>query len=330
MTADCPEDYPYVPKQKPSDPAVRQGYWDVARGLQAVDGLQPSAYMCSLAQGYVRGELGLDETGALIRKYYAVRDNEQVVGHRCAGDDVRVEGTRESCDSDVRQETDRIRAEENEREADLVSQRIVELLASGAFSLMPDMLSFIHHSLFRDLAVDVYGPGKYKTEALQKREVILNGDSVVYADPSLIERSLSFLFDEERAYVYGVEFDEAQVEHFGRFVSRIWQVHPFREGNTRTAAVFAVLYLRDLGFEADNEPFEHHARFFRDALVRANYRNAKAGIMPNLSFLVRFLENVLNGARHKLDSRDLMCGALYENPSLLRNIDPGQAFELAR
>lgn len=304
MTADRPEDFPYSPQREPASPAVRQGYWRVAMGLQAVDGLEPSPYLRKLAHEHVEGVRALDETGRMLRTYYTKLADS---GDRSRTDDSPRAG---------------------EQEADLVSQRIVELLTAGSFSLIPDMLSVIHGTLFQDLDGVTYMPGRYKTEALQKREHILNGDSVLYADPSLIERSLAFLFDEERPYLYGIEFDDAQLEHFGRFVSRLWQVHPFVEGNTRTVAVFAVLYLRDLGFDVDNEPFEHHARYFRDALVRANYRNAKAGIMPDLGFLQRFLENLLRDTSHKLDSHDLTCQSLYDNPSLFRNVDPSQAISL--
>lgn len=285
MTADCPEDFPYEPKPEPSEPAVREGYWRVAMGLQEVDGLKPSLYLRELAREHVHGVRELEETGCIIRAYYA------------------------------RQEEGRCEASGAEREADLVSQRIVELLTSGAFALVPDMLAVIHGMLFQDLDAETYRPGEYKTEALQKREFVLNGDSVAYADPSLIERSR----------VYGVEFDEAQLEQFGRFVSRLWQVHPFVEGSTRTTAVFAVLYLRDLGFDVDNEPFERHARYFRDALVRANYRNAKAGVLPDLRYVTRFLDNLLNGAGHELRSRELAVKALFDDPSLLRNVDSSRA-----
>ena len=179
LTADCPEDYPYEAKRELRDPAVREGYWRVAMGLQEVDGLKPSPYLRDLAREHVSGVRGLDETGSMIRAYHARR---------------KADGRDEAA---------------GEREADLVSQRIVELLASGAFALVPDMLAVIHGALFQDLDAATYRPGEYKTEALQKREFVLNGDSVVYADPSLIERSLAFLFDEERSHVYGIEFDEA-------------------------------------------------------------------------------------------------------------------------
>lgn len=295
MTVRSLPDIPYEPVFEPNDPATKRAYWNAAFGLQRVDELEPSRYAVELAREHVEGARSLEETGELIRGYHRGRD----------------EGSNAS-----------------EREADLVSQRIVELLSSKAFLLAPDMLSIVHHRLFQDLDEDVYQPGRFKTSALMKREPILNGDSVVYADPSLVQRSLELLFDDERGRSYSVEFDDEDLRRFVRFVARVWQVHPFVEGNTRTVAVFSELYLNDLGFDVSNEPFESSARYFRDALVRANYRNAKAGVQPDSAFLEAFFQNLVHGAGNELRSRDLVCRALFENPGLLRNVSPSEAFSL--
>ena len=190
----------------------------------------------------------------------------------------------------------------------------------------PEMLSRIHEYLFQDLDAEVYHPGRYKEEPLLKREAILNGDSVSYADPTLVEASLRLAFEDEVGHEYGAVFDEAALENLARFVSRIWQAHPFVEGNTRTVAVFTVLYLNDLGYDITNEPFEHHARYFRDALVRANYRNPKANAFPEFAFLVRFFDAVLNAteapADSEFDSQELEVDALFDDPSLLRVMPP--------
>lgn len=300
MTADCPQDFPYEPVLEPKQASIRRGYWAVAKGLQQVDGLKTSEFLDDVAQQHIQGARDIHQTGEILRHYYQERERERA--HRSPGYDLNAT-----------------------KEADLVSQRIVELLAKNSFSLVPSVLSFIHHALFQDLDASLYQPGIYKKVALQKSELILNGDSVVYADPALIERSLSFLFEEETLYAYGIDFDAVQLEHFSRFVARLWQVHPFVEGNTRTTAVFAILYLRNLGFDVDNAPFEHNARYFRDALVRANYRNVKARVLPDRGYLVRFFENLLAGTQHELLSRDLMVQALYDDPSLLRNVDPSKA-----
>ena len=264
--------------------------------MQATDGLVASDYLRRVAERYVRGEVTLDETGELVRAYHT------------PGTPAYDEGAREST------------------EADLVSQRIAEVLARGSFALVPDMPRIIHHQLFRDLPRDAYRPGEYKLEPLVKQEEILNGDSVLYADPTLVEQSLRYLFDEERAAGdYGLSLAGPELARFARFVSLVWQVHPFQEGNTRTVAVLPALYLRQLGLNVRNEPFERHARYFRDALVRANYRNATAGIPPDAEFLEGFFDNLANGAGHELNREDLVCPALFENPALLRNVSPSLA-----
>lgn len=290
MTACDQTDFDYRPAGDAADAAVREGYWATAIGLQQVDGLKPSAYLEQLAECHIENTMSLAETGEALRTYYRQRAAEG-----------------KSVDA-------------RELEADLVSQRIAEMLNAGTFAFMPDMLAIIHKTLFQDLSHDVYHPGQFKTENLVKPETVLNGDSVVYGDPLFLDAFLVHLFGKEEGHYYGVSFDAAKLEHFSGFISSLWQVHPFWEGNTRTIAVFAELYLRNLGFDVSNEPFSKHARYFRDALVRANYRNAKAQVMPDSSFLLKFFENMLCGTQHVLRSRDLLCMPLFDDPMLLRNM----------
>ena len=294
MTACDRADYPYEPMASPSN---LESSWDIAIGLQEVDGLKPSGYLRSLAAETVEGDLSLDAAGKAIRAYYKLRDESG-----------------EATDA-------------GEREADLVSQRITELLARRAFVMAPSMLTYIHRHLFQDLDDAVYAPGSYKTDQLVKREYILNGDSVLYGAPEFIDNALAMFFAGEASYAYGADMSADDIGHLAEFVSHIWQVHPFKEGNTRTIAVFTELYLDHLGFDAANEPLANNACYFRNALVRANYRNAKAGIMPDLKYLIRFFENMLHEAGNELRSRDMLCEALFENPTLIRNMSTSGALE---
>ncbi len=306
MTADMPSDFPYeAVAGEPSSDALRR-HWGIAHGLQAVDGLQTSEHLNGLSQDNVHGVRTLEETGGLLRAYYAAMADGTAEGATPAPD-------------------------EREREADFVAFRIAEMLARGAFFFSPDMLQRIHAYIFQDLDQDVYRPGVYKECALQKQELVLNGDSVVYADPSLVAATLKVAFEDELAASRcdGPADGDGFVEGVARFVARVWQVHPFVEGNTRTVAVFAVLYLNDLGYDVTNEPFESHARYFRDALVRASYRNAKAGVFPDLTFLVKFLEQALGGSGEALRSRDMMVAPLFDDPTLLRNVAPEKALQKA-
>lgn len=134
-------------------------------------------------------------------------------------------------------------------------------------------------------------------------------------------------FEEEGRRAYGCELRGADLEAFARLITRLWQVHPFVEGNTRAVAVFSELYLAHLGFSVGNDPFERHARYFRDALVRANYRNAPAGVLPDLAPLAGFYDSLLNGAPADFSSDGLRCQPLFDEPSLLRNVDPALAIK---
>lgn len=293
MTACDAQDYPYEPMAAMG----LEGSWRIAMGLQTVDGLEPSAYLRSLAAETVEGGLSLDAAGKALQDYYRELDESAAP------------------------------VDEGEREADFVSQRITELLVRRPFVMAPSMLSYIHRYLFQDLDQAVYIPGKYKDSQLVKRESILNGDSVLYGAPEFIDNAPAMFFAAEAGHAYGTSMSGVELDNLAAFIAHIWQVHPFVEGNTRTIAVFTELYLDHLGFDARNEPFADNARYFRNALVRANYRNARAGIAPDSSYLVRFLDNAVNGASHELHSRDLMCEALFADPSLIRNMPSSAAIE---
>ena len=290
MTADSFDNFDYERASEHTSEAQRRHYWAVAIGLQDVDGLEVSDYLNETAQSYISGERTLSEVGELVRTRHA-------------------EGI-----------------DEASKEADLVSQRIAELLASGAFYLAPEMLTAVHRYLFQDLDPTIYHPGEFKTERMVKQEEILNGDSVLYADPMTYEMSLRGAFANEAANAYGA-FSDDEMRSFCRTIAFLWQIHPFYEGNTRTIAVFSELYLNSLGFDVENEPFAEHARYYRDALVRAMYRNAQAGIFPDDSFLISFYKHVIGRESNALDRDELICPTLFEDPSLLRNIDPAKALK---
>lgn len=303
MTLDEIPEVPYQRKSEPDSPQLRERYWNTAFGLQEVDGLRPSAYARDLARSNVAGEMSLGEVGALLRERYSP-------------------GTPAARASDAPDDLG------GQREADLVSRRIVEVLEDGSFALVPQTLSLIHRRLFQDLDPQTYQPGTYKTEQLIKPEVVLNGDSVFYAPPGMYGGMLDALFAREACHAYGYDFDEDDCANFSTFVARVWQVHPFREGNTRTVAVFAELYLDDLGFSVGNGVFERHASYFRDALVRANYRNRAVRVEFDGSFLRRFFDSAVHGTPMNFDRRELLCQEMFDHPEALRNATSADAQEV--
>ena len=95
------------------------------------------------------------------------------------------------------------------------------------------------------------------------------------------------------------------IHHLAVFVSRLWQIHIFGEGNTRTTAVFFIKYLRTLGFSVTNDIFAENAWYFRNALVRANYTNLQKGIHETTEYLEAFLRNLLLNEKNELHNRNL-------------------------
>ncbi|MTB64245.1 cell filamentation protein Fic [Streptococcus sp. zg-86] len=233
--------------------------WETGFGLQKVDGLEPSAYMIELAQSQAKGDLTYQDVHEEIRRYHA----------------------------EVSAET---------QEADLVALRIAELLSRRGFSFSPGTLLSIHKELFQDIFPDEIPVGTFRRTNISKKEYVLGSDSVVYADYTMIEATLDYDFTQEKKFAYQGLTKEEIVAHIQQFISGIWQIHPFREGNTRAVIVFLIQYLREFGFDVDNEPFQKNARFFRDALVLDNAKMLQKNSQP----LTQFFENLLLNGQNDL------------------------------
>jgi len=253
-------------------PYIKQLYWNMAIGLNLVDGLTPSNYLIDLSDKNINGELDSKEVEQLINKYYLNKNlNDKKIS--------------------------------NERECDLVSSRIVELINDRNFSFRTETLKVIHEYLFRG----IYDfSGKYRTYNISKDEPVLNNDTVVYASYSEIESILEYDFKKELEFDYSFLSLEEQVKKIAEFTSSIWQVHPFGEGNTRTVAVMIEKYLRSLGYHINNDLFKENSVYFRNALVRSNYSNRSKGIYANNEYLLNFFENLLLDKNNILNSKDLV------------------------
>lgn len=256
-----------------------KGYaWHTAIGLQAVDGLKPSKYLLDTAIQNIEGQITLDEAQKLLDAYY-----EENPG---TDDSARTE------------------------EADKVSVRIAKLLSEKAFSFTPNEYLSIHKKLF----TGIYGhAGRIRDYNITKKEWVLDGETVLYGSASELRATLDYDFSQEKNYSYkGLTMDEI-IHHLAIFVSRLWQIHIFGEGNTRTTAVFFIKYLRTLGFSVTNDIFAENAWYFRNALVRANYNNLIKGIHESTEYLELFLENLLCDEHHELHNRALHVSGLYKD-----------------
>ena len=237
-------------------------------GLQDVDGLKNSSYFLSQADKYINGEISLDELDKIINSYYENKPGE----------------------------------DERTVEADIVSNRIAQIISDDSFTFTVGQLVSIHKRLFEG----VYNhAGKLRDFNFIKKEWVLDGRSVIYGDYHELQSTLEYDFESERKFKYvGLSKDEI-IEHLATFVSNLWQIHAFQEGNTRTTAVFFIKYLRSLGFDVTNDVFAKNAWYFRNALVRANFRFIGKGINDDKSYLILFLRNLLLNEHNVLRNRDL-------------------------
>lgn len=256
---------------------VKQLQWDMAIGLQEVDNLKPSKYLEKLLEDNVNGKLTIKQVEEELREYYTEKDKKQELNH-------------------------------NELECDFVSTRIVELLGKNNFELSVDYLKYVHKYLFQD----VYEfAGEFRNIDFSKHEKILNNDSVAYGDCKTLKQSLEYDISLEKEKNYKNMDVVEVINNITKFSSSIWQVHPFREGNTRTTALFIEKYLISLGYEVDNTLFKDKSVYFRNALVRSNYFNNYLNIKEDNSFLIKFYENLLLGKNNNLHSKDLIVEKLF-------------------
>ena len=249
--------------------------WRTAIGLQAVDGLKPSEYLKDTARKHIEGEIDIDEAQKLIKSYYQSKS------------------VRTSVDDDL-------------EEADVVSAHIAKLLGEQSFAFSVIGLTSIHRRLFEGVFKFA---GKIRDYDITKKEWVLRGDTVLYVNSEDIRRALEYDLEQEKNFVYAGLTHDQMVEHIAKFVSGLWQIHPFGEGNTRTVAVFTIKYLRSIGFYVENDLFANHSWYFRNALVRANYRNAVKGVEPDMKYLVRFFRNLLLGENNELRNRYMVIDA---------------------
>ena len=197
--------------------------------------------------------------------------------------------------------------DERTEEADKVSSRIVEILSETAFSFSPNEYIAIHRKLFQGIYKHA---GKIRDYNITKKEWVLDGATVMYGSASELRATLEYVFSQEKDFSYkGLSMDEI-IHHLAVFISRLWQIHIFGEGNTRTTAVFFIKYLRTLGFSATNDIFAENAWYFRNALVRANYTNLQKGIHETTEYLEAFLRNLLLNEKNELHNRNLHISGL--------------------
>ena len=269
---------PYIPEfekyLRTPEPSVREraDYWRTAIGLQAVDQLTVSDFLKQTAQEHIEGQISADEAEQRIKAYYQAKEI-------------------------------RLPDDDEKEEADKVAMNITKLLSEQSFTFSVAGLASIHRQIFKGVFKHA---GQFRDYDITKKEWVLDGDTVLYASCTQLQATLEYDLEQEKQFDYSNLALPDAIRHIAAFVANIWQIHPFREGNTRTTAVFTIKYLRSIGFHnIDNTLFEQHSWFFRNALVRANYKNARLGVNNSPQHLERFFRNLLLGEQMPLHNRDL-------------------------
>ena len=227
------------------------------------------------ARKHIEVDITIDEVQQLIKSYYDSKD-------------IRTEKDNET------------------EEADKVSANITKLLNERSFAFTVAGLTAIHRRIFDGVFKFARQIRDYN---INKKEWVLSGNTVFYVSAPDIRRAIEYDLEQEKAFDYtGLNINQI-VSHITQFVSGLWQIHPFGEGNTRTTAVFTIQYLRSMGFNVENDLFANHSWYFRNALVRAIYQNIQKSIKRESVYLERFFRNLLIGENNELRNRFMVVDA---------------------
>lgn len=249
--------------------------WKTAIGLQSVDGLKPSSYLLETAKRNIEGDITIDEVRELLDTYY-------------------------------RNKTTRTAQDKETEEADKASANIKKILSSKTLAFNTNGFISIHRRIFEGVFKHA---GELRKYDITKKEWVLKGDTVHYLNWEDIHKAMDYDIQQEREFSYKGLSDGEKINHICRFVSGLWQIHPFCEGNTRTTAVFTIQYLRSIGYHVNNDMFADYSWYFRNSLVRANYKSSALGIDYDYSFLEKFFRNLLLGEHLDLKNRYLVIDA---------------------
>ena len=259
------------------EPSAQQSAvdWQTAIGLQQVDGLKPSQYLLDVAKRNIEGDITIDEVREMLDSYYSSKAK-------------RTPDVDESA------------------ECDKASANIKKILSTNTFAFNTNGFIATHRRIFEGVFKHA---GELRKYDITKKEWVLRGDTVSYLNWEDIRRAIDFDIQQEKDFNYSGLSEEEKVRHIAHFISGLWQIHPFREGNTRTTAVFTIQYLRSMGYDVTNNMFKDYSWYFRNALVRANYKNVRLGINYDFNYLELFFRNLLLNEHNELKNRYMLINA---------------------
>lgn len=152
-------------------------------------------------------------------------------------------------------------------ETTLSKLAIVDLLMNPIEIKSTEDVFFIHKKLFKD----VYSwAGEPRIINIYKTEEVLNGLSVEYSDYNLIKNNLKQIQKEIDECDWMSFSKTEKIHQIAIFISRMWQVHAFREGNTRTTCLFLYFLMKKYNLKLNVDFIGKYSKYFRNALVVAS------------------------------------------------------------
>ncbi|MGB4985765.1 MAG: Fic family protein [Erysipelotrichaceae bacterium] len=201
----------------------------------------------------------------------------------------------------------------NIKEHDLLSRAEADITNLAMVAVYNQSYKVFDTKTLQDIHSNIFGQiydwaGEFRTIQIAKYEDVLGGDTVRYTFPKQIKKELDAVMKEVKKLKRTDSNDKDIVFRLERIIATIWHIHPFREGNTRTCIVFAVLLAKHLGFEVNHELFKTHSAYVRNALVWASQ-----GIYSKHEYLERIFSDAILGDSLNEDDVPATVASKYES-----------------
>ena len=155
-------------------------------------------------------------------------------------------------------------------ESDITIVRLKEILQSEEFTYGYESYLRLHRQMFQDIYPFA---GEIRKIDMEKSERILSGFPMIFNDKSLVSKKLKKVFKEKQ-----VNFNAASeeiVKRLSDLMTSVWEIHPFREGNTRSIITYTMKYIRHSGLKIDENLLLQSFAYIRDAQVMSVYQEPK-------------------------------------------------------
>ena len=180
----------------------------------------------------------------------------------------------------------------DEAEADYVVFRLKDL----ALNPLPGDYHTVHFLKMHEFIFqDIFEwAGKPRTISIYKEEDVLGVQSIEYSDPFDIVKDLHHVLHDMRSKEWKKMSREQISCEFCDSLAKLWKIHPFREGNTRTTVTFCCQFADEMDFSINRKLLEDNARYVRTALVAYNAYFSDGSDFSKKEYLERIIYDALD------------------------------------